>query len=128
MVQAMYKDLDVSFVKHPGNRDILKKYDVSAVKQALRNLLLSNQYDKPFDPAYGLGLYGYLFENFSPAMRIVLKRKIVEQVEQYEPRVVIEDVQLLDQLDSNELVLKVLFYVKGDPEPHDLNVAMERTR
>lgn len=123
-----FRDIDISFKKHPGNKDILKKFDVDAAKFALKNLLLANKYDKPFDPNYGLGLYGFLFENYSPAMGIILKRRVIEQVEAYEPRVVVEDVQLLDEGDSNTLTLKVMFYVKGDPEPHDLNLILERTR
>lgn len=123
-----YRDIDVSFGKHPGNKDVLKKFDVDAARFALKNLLLSNKYDKPFDSNYGLGLYGYLFENFSPAMGIILRRKVTEQVNEYEPRVVVEDVQLVDETDSNTLTLAIYFYVRGDPEPHKLNIALERTR
>ena len=57
-----YKDVDLTFAKKPNN-DIFKKEDAAAVKQSVKNIVLTNPGEKPFRPFYGAGLTQFLFEN-----------------------------------------------------------------
>ena len=124
---SIYRDLDITMKKHPGNKDVMRKTDVNSVRFALRNIFMSNQLEKPFEPLFGLGLRNYLFENYSPAFANVLKRKCIEMISIYEPRVIVDDLKVFMD-DSNNLDIELWFHIIADPEPYNLNINLERGR
>ena len=121
-------DIDLSFDKHPGTNDIFKIKDEAAVRQSLRNILMSKTFDKPFDPAYGLNLNGVMFENMHPGFKVMLKKKVEEMVFRYEDRVSVDDVVIDVNEDQNEVVITLMYYVVGIPDVQTLNISVERTR
>lgn len=123
-----YTDIDISLKKHPGTKDVLKKTDVNSVRAALRNIFMTNPGEKPFNFEFGLGLYHYLFENYSPGFSLMMKRKCIEQIALYEPRVVIDGIDIRMGVDSNELEITLQFHIVADPAPQTLNITLERTR
>ena len=82
-----YSDLDILFTAHPVSKDVTLKRDADAVKRSVRNILLTNNYERPFKPNFGANLRGQLFE----LQGIGSKRKIVEDIKEalyaLEPRV-----------------------------------------
>lgn len=122
-----YIDVDLSFKAHPISGDLLKKTDVSAVKQALRNIFMTNKYECPFQPDFGLGIAGMLFENYSPVTIAILERRILEQITQYDYRIVADDVKI-SSTDNNELDIEFSFHVIGDADIQTVNYILERTR
>ena len=81
-----YTDIDINMLNHPQSKDLVLKYDISAIKRSVRNLLSTNNYERPFKPGLGVDLRGMLFElNSTPTD--VLKDDIVELIENFEPRV-----------------------------------------
>ena len=60
----VYKDLNLNFTRNPVTGDVATVTDVNAVKRSIRNLLLTNHYDRPFHPEVGSGIPNLLFENF----------------------------------------------------------------
>ena len=74
-----YKDLDLFFSRKNGTNDIEKITDIEAVKRSVRNLVLTNFYEKPFHPEIGSGIRNMLFENMTPITAVVLARKVEEQ-------------------------------------------------
>ena len=125
---ATYTDIDLSFKKHPGTKDILRLYDIEAVKAALRNILLYSKYEKPFDPNFGVTIKGLLFENHSAATNAIILRQLNDQIVQYEPRVVIDDLKIKNKPDEHEMVVELYFHVIGNPTTYTLNIAIERVR
>lgn len=123
-----YRDIDLSFKKHPGTGDVLKKFDVDAVKAAIKHIFLTTGYEKPFSPDFGMGINHLLFENMTPASKMILMRKVREQVFSYEPRAAIDDVRVILQPDRNTVYVALEFHVIGDPEPHSINISVERVR
>ena len=118
-----YSDIDLSFSTRP-NGDVYKKTDAAAVKQAVKNLLMTNNYEKPFQPNFGGNLTGLLFElAVSPIADIELQENIISQIETYEPRARVEDVVVDMQPDSNEVNVQVKFTVISTNE----NVVIETT-
>ena len=72
-----YTDIDINMLNHPQSKDLVLKYDISAIKRSVRNLLSTNNYERPFKPGLGVDLRGMLFElNSTPTD--VLKDDIVE--------------------------------------------------
>ena len=70
-----YRDLDLFFSKKQGSDDVNKVTDIEAVKRSVRNLVLTNFYEKPFHPEIGSGVRDMLFENMSPITASVLTKK-----------------------------------------------------
>lgn len=129
MSDSTYSDFSLSFKKHPSTKDVISKYDVDSVKQALTTLFLTNNYEKLFDPQFGIGVRGMLFDLATPLAKLALKKKIENQISFYEPRVVVQDIVIRDNLDSNELIIELFYYVIDNPNNTELlTLSFERVR
>ena len=124
-----YTDLDLFFGKKATSKDISKVTDVQAVKRSVRNLILTNHYEKPFHPEIGSGVRGILFEPMTPLTAHILTRKIEDVIENFAPRARLINVIAYPNLDRNEYEVTIEFYVVNTPtELVDLTVMLERLR
>ena len=124
-----YTDLDLFFTKKATSKDISKVTDIQAVKRSVRNLILTNHYEKPFHPEIGSGVRGILFELMTPITAHVLTQQIELVIENFEPRAKIISVRAQPNLDRNEYECTIEFYVANAPtELVDLTVFLERLR
>ena len=124
-----YTDLDLFFGRKSVSKDINKVTDVQAVKRSIRNLVLTNHYEKPFHPEIGSGVRGILFEPMTPLTAHILTRKIEDVIVNFEPRARLISVRALPNLDRNEYECTIEFFVVNAPtELVDLTVFLERLR
>ena len=124
-----YTDLDLFFGKKATSKDISKVTDVQAVKRSVRNLILTNHYEKPFHPEIGSGVRGILFEPMTPITAHILTLQIENVNENFEPRAKLISVTAQPNLDRNEYECTIEFYVTNAPtELVDLTVFLERLR
>ena len=124
-----YKDLDLFFSRKNGTNDIEKITDVEAVKRSIRNLVLTNFYEKPFHPEIGSGIRDMLFENMTPITAVVLARKVEDVIENFEPRARLISVRSLPNLDRNEYEVTIEFFVVNTPtELIDMTIFLEVLR
>jgi phage baseplate assembly protein W len=124
-----YKDLDLFFDKKNVSKDITKITDIAAVKRSIRNLVLTNHYEKPFHPEIGSGVRDILFEPMSTLTAHVLTKKIEDVIENFEPRAKIIGVIAQPNLDRNEYQVTINFFVLNAPtELVDLTLFLERLR
>jgi len=124
-----YRDLDLFFSRKNGTNDIEKITDVEAVKRSVRNLVLTNFYEKPFHPEIGSGIRDMLFENMTPITAVVLARKVEDVIENFEPRARLIGVRALPNLDRNEYEVTIEFFVVNTPtELVDMTVFLEVLR
>ena len=124
-----YKDLDLFFGKTQGSADISKITDVESVKRSVRNLVLTNFYEKPFHPEIGSGVRDILFENMTPVTSVVLAKKIEDVIENFEPRARLIGVRALPNLDRNEYEVTIeLFVVNTPTELVDMTIFLEVLR
>ena len=124
-----YTDLDLFFAKKATSKDISKVTDIQAVKRSIRNLVLTNHYEKPFHPEIGSGVRGILFEPMTPLTAHILTRKIEDVIENFEPRARLISVRAIPNLDRNEYECTIEFFVVNTPtELVDLTVFLERLR
>mgnify|MGYP001230243127 FL=1 len=105
----VWTDLDLDFTRHPITEDVNKKRGVEAIKRSVRNLLLTNKYERPFNPELGSGLTGYLFELVSPTTANVLNLAIREVLENYEPRIIIDNIRVEGDIDKNGYYVTIEF-------------------
>ena len=124
-----YSDLDLFFGAKAASNDISKVKGIQAVKRSVRNLILTNHYEKPFHPEIGSGVRDVLFENMTPTTAHILTRKIEKVIENFEPRARLISVAAIPNLDRNEYECTISFYVVNAPtELVDLTVFLERLR
>ena len=124
----IYKDLDLNFGRNVVTNDVNKLTDVEAVKRSVRNLILTNHYERPFHPEIGSGIRGLLFEPISPLTSIALQRKVEEVLLNFEPRINLVQVLSNADIDRNAYNLKIMFYVVGNDEPVEVETFLERLR
>jgi phage baseplate assembly protein W len=122
-----YLDIDLAFANKPAG-DIFKKAKAAAVKQSVKNLLLTNRSEKPFDMTFGGDLNDFLFElsTGDEADRII--DKIYEAVDLYEPRARVIDVSVNLRADSNNVRVTVTFEVISVGETVTLDLNLLRLR
>ncbi|MAL52498.1 MAG: hypothetical protein CMQ68_00110 [Gammaproteobacteria bacterium] len=104
------KDIDLSFAKRPSG-DVFKKEHAAAVKQAVKNILLTNFSEKPFLPRYGGNLNALLFALNTDFSEEEIKERIIQTIEIFEPRAIVLNVSTILNDDSHEVKITVTFRV-----------------
>jgi phage baseplate assembly protein W len=123
-----FRDIDLSFRVNPFTKDLYTKTNEEAVKGAVKNLILTQFYERPFQPELGSPVYGLLFENFTPILKNTLESVIRELIENYEPRAQLTNVTVTDRPDENSLDVRIDFRVVNISRPVTLIVNLQRTR
>ena len=83
-----FRDFSLTFEKNAVTNDVLSLKNEAAIKESVRNIILYNFYEKPFDPMFGGNVIGLLFENASPSIQTELQERIADTINIHEPRVV----------------------------------------
>ena len=91
-----YSDIDFLLVKNEFNNDINLKYDVAAISQSIKNILLTTQKEKLFNPLFGGNAYDLIFNTFGPVQLEVKKEIMKSQIELNEPRAQIQNINIID--------------------------------
>ena len=124
----IYKDLDLNFGRNPITNDVNRLTDVEAVKRSVRNLINTNHYERPFHPELGSDVRSMLFEPMTPLTALNLQRKVAEVLNNFGPRINLQQVLASPDLDRNSYALKILFYVVGSNQPVEVETFLERLR
>ena len=125
----VYSDLDLFFSKSNKTKDVNKLTNVTAVKRSVRNLVLMNEFEKPFHPEISSGVRDTFFENLTPVTAIILSRQVQDVIENFEPRARLVGVKAYPDLDRNAYDVSVQFYVVNAPtELIELTLPLERLR
>lgn len=125
----VYKDLALSFEKNDNTKDVIVKKDIEAVKQSVRNLILTNHYERPFHPEIGSNVTAILFEPMNPITANSLTRVIEEVIVNFEPRARLVSVDARPNLARNAYEVTISFYIRNIPgELVQLNTLLERSR
>ena len=122
-----YADIDLSFANKPSG-DIFKKEHAAAVKQSVRNLLMTNFSEKPFLPRYGGNLNSFLFSLNTEVDELALEEKIIETVEIFEPRASVKNVEVISNDNRNEIAVTVTFQVLSTNEVITTEISLTRLR
>lgn len=123
-----FSDLDLDFMPHPTTGDVMKKTGIDAIKRSVRNLILTNFYDRPFRSYIGSGALKLLYENMNPITANFLNNAIREVVENYEPRVRVDNVIVDFDYDNNGYNASLFFTILNRNEPVVINLFLERIR
>ena len=124
----LYSDLNLNFNKNPATKDIAKLKDVEAVKRSVRNLILTNRFERPFHPEIGSDIRALLFENMTPTIQTLLTDRIKDVLDTYEPREVLNDVIVSGDMDLNQYGVTIKFYVREVPGIQIVTEFLQRLR
>ena len=126
LISKSFRDFSLTFEKNAVTNDILALKNEAAIKESVKNIVLYNFYEKPFDPFFGGNIIGLLFENSTPSMELEVKNRIEESVEIHEPRVTAVSVDVDFEPDRNELNCSVSYLILGmAPKFDDISVAFK---
>lgn len=123
-----FRDIDLSFRVNPFTKDIYTKTNEEAVKTSVKHLVLTQFYERPFQPELGSPVYGLLFENFTPTIKSALETVITQLLNNYEPRCQILSVNVTDRPDDNSLDVRIDFRISNVNRPVTVIVNLRRTR
>jgi phage baseplate assembly protein W len=110
------------------NKDISRKYDDNAIKQSIKNLLLTRNFERPFHSEIGSPIRAMLFELPGPMFTVMLQRAVIDVINNFEPRVEVLDVRINDSIDTNAVYITLEFKIVNTERPITLDLALERTR
>lgn len=123
-----YSDLDLTFNPHPVQKDLMVSTGELSVVRALKNLMLTNYYEKPFKPNYGSNVRKLLFEPLSPLTSSALKKEIEIAIKNFEPRVSLTEVKVEALYDYNSYQVSIYFYIENLVEPFTADFILTRLR
>jgi len=123
-----HRDLDLSLKIHPIRKDIIPLKDDAAVKNAVRNLLITNFYERPFGEDKGANLRGLLFEPVGVLTNIELRDNIRFCIEKYEPRVIVDSIDITNVVDDNKYIVDVFFTIKEFGTQSSVELVLRRLR
>lgn len=110
--QRQYSDLDLSFAARTvTDGDIYKKTDAAAVKQAIKTLLLTNRFEKPYRPEFGGNLGGLLFSLADEETGSEIADRVKKSISRYEPRAEILSLRVTSTPDFNSVRVRIEFRV-----------------
>ncbi len=127
----IYRDLSLFFTPNPVTGDVSMVTDVQDIKRSVRNLVMTNRFEKPFHPEVASHVRDLLFERFTPITFNLLRNRIETVLENYEPRVSVTDIEIDDSgraMDNNELNVRIFFTLRNDPQIQSVDILLERVR
>lgn len=123
-----FTDLDFNFLPHPATGDVTVRYDENAIKQSIRNLILTRNYERPFRSNIGCQVKALLFEPITPILTTMIERTISDTISNFEPRVDLLGVSVRFSPENNDAYISVMFKIKNTQTPVSVNLILERTR
>ena len=126
--KVVYSDFFTDFSRNSVTGQLNRKTNAEAVKQSIRNLLLTNRYERPFQPEIGSGLRSLLFENYTPGLELRAKKMIEEVFDNHEPRAELLNTEVGGNPDQKTLTFQIHFRIINTTEPETLDIILERTR
>ena len=126
MISKSFRDFSLTFEKNAVTNDILSLKNEAAIKESVKNIVLYNFYEKPFDPFFGGNIIGLLFENSTPTMVLEVKNRIEQSIEIHEPRVTAVSVTVQFEEDRNEMNCKIQYLILGiSPKFDDISIVFK---
>jgi phage baseplate assembly protein W len=126
-ISRTFSDIDLNFIPHPVTGDIVKKYDESAIKASIRNLVLTSNYERPFHSEIGSQLRNLLFEPMSPITIQLIQNTIGQTIKNFEPRAILLSVVANYSPDNNSVYVTVNFQIVNTTTPQTVSITLERT-
>ena len=124
----VHTDLDLNFVPNPITGDMNPIRDIEAIKASVRNLVSTNFQERPFQPEIGSGVRGLLFELADPITMHDIEMAISRTIQNFEPRVILQKVEIDDDIDNNAYNVTIRFQIIATEQVGTATIILERLR
>jgi phage baseplate assembly protein W len=126
--QNLFTDLDISFARNSVTGDVQVLRNEQAIRQAVKLLILSQNFERPFHSEIGSPVNGLLFENSSPLLISMIRRVVQQTLINFEPRIEVTNIQVTDKLDQNQVDVTIEFNIVGTTTSFEVDINLERSR
>ena len=121
-----FKDLSVGFTRNANTKDVAIVKNDNAIKQSVKNLILTVPGEKPFQPEIGSRISELLFEPLDPFTSDSIKQEVINTISQYEPRVRIINVFVKANFDKNSFDVELRYQIVGLPPVESIEFVLQR--
>ena len=125
---STYTDIDALFSPNPNTGDVSIKTDDNAIKFAVKNLILTRNFERPFDSSIGSQVHGMLFEQMDAGTIVVLKKMIENTLTNHEPRIQLINIDIEPIDEENTLRISIYFQIKNTTKSLNVSFVLDRTR
>lgn len=125
---TIYQDFKKNLEISPLSADLTLNKDEDAVKESIKNLILTDRGERLMQPNLGGNITAMLFENLTPSVMKLIEDNVRTTINLYEPRAELQNVAVTSNIDDNTVRVRITFYIKNVEQPIDLDVFLERTR
>ena len=124
-----FKDISASFQTNPLSNDLIALKNESAIARSVRNLVLTGQGERPFQPVLGTGVSRLLFDNMDKLTASAIRSELRTTIENYEPRVEINEIIVEPDFEGNAMHVTLQYFIIGmDVPEQELTFALAPTR
>jgi len=123
-----FSDFESNLERIPGREDIARRTNEQAVRDSIRNLVLTDRGERLMQPDIGCDIRGSLFENIDQNTILILKENIKSTIRQYEPRCIVKDIIVNANIDRHEVFVKIIFSVINSNRNLSLTIDLSRVR
>jgi phage baseplate assembly protein W len=124
----VHADLNLTFIPNPITGDINPVKDIEAIKNSVKNLIMTNFQERPFQPEIGSGVRGLLFELADPITMHDIEMAITRTIENFEPRVIVQGIEITDDVDNNAYEVSITFQIIATEQVGTATIILERLR
>lgn len=127
-MNTIYSDFSTAFLQNPLSRDLGMVVNENAVRASLKNLVLTNRYERLLDPYIGTDLQALLFETPDSGVTKLIQEYIKTTIQNYEPRVNLIDVKCVAYPQQNGYAATIIYSVAQFPAVQTLSIPLLRVR
>jgi len=126
--RELYSDFDMDLTRHPVTNDVSRKTNENAVKDSIKNIILTDFGERPFQPNFGGNIRAQLFESHTPLTLKAIKTNIETALAKFEPRAEIIGVVVDSDPDSNTVKAYIEFITINSEVSTTLEILLKRVR
>lgn len=121
-----FKDISLSFLKNPFTKDISPVANAEAIKQSVKNIVLTAPGEKLFQPRFGSKVYKLLFEPLDPFIIDTIQSEILNTINNHEKRVTVTSLKCIPDYDNNSLDVSLEYQIIGIPVTESVQFVLQR--
>lgn len=125
---TVFTDFKMDLEQSPISKDLTLNKNEDAVKESIKNLILTDRGERLMQPNVGGNIKAMLFENITPAVLKLIEEQIRTTIKLHEPRATLIDVIVSSNIDDNAVNVKIVFIISTNAQPISLSLILERTR
>lgn len=126
--QEFFSDFTVNLDMHPVTHELSRSTNEAAVKRSIRNILLTNRNERPFNPTFGSNISKLLFEPMLPSTADSLKQTISDSISEHEPRAKVSTIEVISDEYNQSYRVNIIFLIVNQKDPVGMTVNLYRVR